>query len=121
MSGKAGKGNIVLHGFLRLKRGRRRRYRCKACGRTFVSSLGTQCLAAPLELLRCHYNFIRPHGGLKVGTEVRTPAMQAGLVGRKLTFRDVFMAVAMLFSFVVALFEARWRPQALILCPAPAC
>ena len=48
MSGKAGKGNIVLHGFLRLKRGRRRRYRCEACGRTFVSSLGT-----PYHRLKC--------------------------------------------------------------------
>ena len=41
MFGKPGKGNIVLHGFLRLKRGRHRRYRCEACGGTFVSSVGT--------------------------------------------------------------------------------
>ena len=45
---KAGKGNVVLHGFLKLRRGRRRRYRCKACGRTFVSSLGT-----PYHRLKC--------------------------------------------------------------------
>ena len=43
-----------------------------------------------LELLRCHYNFVRPHGALKVGREVRTPAMQAGLATRRLTFREVF-------------------------------
>ncbi len=41
ISGKAGKGNSVLHGFLKLKRGRRRRYRCEVCGRTSVSSFGT--------------------------------------------------------------------------------
>ena len=48
MFGKIGKGNIVLHGFLKLKRGRRRRYRCEACGRTFVSSVGT-----PYHRLKC--------------------------------------------------------------------
>ncbi|MFT7669707.1 MAG: IS1 family transposase [Planctomycetota bacterium] len=45
-----------------------------------------------LELLRFHYNFCRPHGSLKFGGVVRTPAMQAGLVSRKLTFRDIFVA-----------------------------
>jgi hypothetical protein len=49
---------------------------------------------APLELLKCYYNFVRPHMVLKFGREVRTPAMQAGFVGRKLTFRDIFTAVA---------------------------
>ena len=32
MWGKLGHGNVTFHGFLRLKRGRRRRYRCEACG-----------------------------------------------------------------------------------------
>jgi len=41
MSGKVGNGNIVLHGYLKLERGRRRRYRGEACGKTFVSSVGT--------------------------------------------------------------------------------
>ncbi|MFT7670613.1 MAG: transposase-like protein [Planctomycetota bacterium] len=45
-----------------------------------------------LELLRFHYNFCRPHSSLKFGRVVRTPAMQAGLVSRKLTFRDIFVA-----------------------------
>ena len=44
-----------------------------------------------LELLRCHYNFVRPHGALKFGREARTPAMQAGLATRRLSFRDVFV------------------------------
>jgi len=41
MWGEVGKGNIRLHGFLKLKRGRRRRYWCETCDRTFVSSVGT--------------------------------------------------------------------------------
>jgi hypothetical protein len=45
-----------------------------------------------LELLRCHYNFCRPHSSLKFRKVVRTPAMQAGLATRKLTFRDIFAA-----------------------------
>jgi hypothetical protein len=36
------------------------------------------------------YNFVRPHRALKFGSEVRTPAMQAGLTTRRLTLREVF-------------------------------
>ena len=43
-------------------------------------------------MLRCYYNFVRPHGALKFGREIRTPAMQAGLTTRRLTFRDIFLA-----------------------------
>ena len=43
-----------------------------------------------LELARCHYNFIRPHAGLRFGREFRTPAMVAGLCDRAFTFREVF-------------------------------
>ena len=39
-----------------------------------------------------YYNFVRPHGALKFGREIRTPAMQAGLTTRRLTFRDIFLA-----------------------------
>ncbi len=46
-----------------------------------------------LELLRCHYNFVRPHGALKFGRQTRTPAMQAGLATRRLTFREVFVCL----------------------------
>ena len=45
-----------------------------------------------LELLRCHYNFCRQHSALRFRREVRTPAMQAGLAPRKLSFRDIFAA-----------------------------
>ena len=47
-----------------------------------------------LELLRCHYNFVRRHKALKFGNEIRTPAMLAGLTTRPLTFRDIFSSTA---------------------------
>jgi IS1 family transposase len=37
----SGKGNIILHSFYKTSQGRRRRYRCKACGKTFSSTYGT--------------------------------------------------------------------------------
>ncbi len=80
-----------------------------------------ECLADQMESLRCYYNFIRPHGGLKFGREMRTPAMQAGLVARRLSFRDVFTAVAAFFSLLGLLIRARCRRQALIPCSVPAC
>ena len=45
-----------------------------------------------LELLRCYYNFVRPHGALKFGREIRTPAMQAGLTTRRLTLKEIFVS-----------------------------
>ena len=58
--------------------------------RTLSHARRTQRLEDHLELLRCHYNFLRPHRALKFGCEVRTPAMQAGLTRRRLTFREIF-------------------------------
>ncbi len=49
-------------------------------------------LRGHVELLRCHYNFVRPHRALKFGRETRTPAMQAGLVNNRLSFRNIFTA-----------------------------
>ena len=39
--GVIGKGNIVRHSYLKVKCGRRRRYRCKACGKTFSRNTNT--------------------------------------------------------------------------------
>jgi IS1 family transposase len=52
-------------------------------------------LEGQLEILRCHYNFMRPHRALRFGKVVRTPAMQAGLTTCKLSFRHVFLSVPM--------------------------
>src|SRR5688572_19732287 len=58
--------------------------------RTICQARQKQCLNDHLELLRCHYNFVRPHRALKFGREVRTPARQAGLTSRALTLREIF-------------------------------
>jgi IS1 family transposase len=60
--------------------------------RTTCHARRKERLEDQLEIVRCHYNFIRPHRALKFRTETRTPAMQAGLVTKRLTFRDVFMS-----------------------------
>ncbi len=44
-----------------------------------------------LELQRCYHNFVRIHRALKFGRVTRTPAMQAGLATRALTFREIFL------------------------------
>jgi hypothetical protein len=51
---------------------------------------------------------------LKFGREVRTPAMQAGLVGRKLTFRDIFRGVAGFLLLVVLAIQVRWPRHGLV-------
>ena len=58
--------------------------------RTICYARWKQRLQEHLELLRCYYNFVRPHRALKFGGEVRTPAMQAGLTTRRLTLREIF-------------------------------
>jgi hypothetical protein len=50
-------------------------------------------------------NFIRPHRALKFGREVRTPAMQAGLVSKRLSFREVFVAEPGRILFVVVFID----------------
>jgi IS1 family transposase len=49
-------------------------------------------LGALVDLLQCYYNFVRPHGRLRLGDEERTPAQQAKLVTRPLRLRDIFLA-----------------------------
>jgi hypothetical protein len=66
--------------------------------RTLCHARSKERLEEHLELLRCYYNFIRPHRALKFGHETRTPAMQAGLTARPLTFGDVFLSKGSLAS-----------------------
>jgi len=64
---------------------------CSYLGRRVLAhARSAACLTDALELLRCHYNFMRRHRGLRFGKELRTPAMQAGLTSRRLSFRDIF-------------------------------
>ena len=58
-------------------------------------------LEDPLELLRRHDNFVRPHRALKLGAEIRPRAMLVGLVSRRFGFRGVFMAEQEEILFVI--------------------
>jgi hypothetical protein len=66
--------------------------------RTICQARWKERLKDHLELLRCHYNFVRPHRALKFGREVRTPAQQAGLTNRALTFREIFSSRLLLVA-----------------------
>ena len=68
--------------------------------RTLSHARSEEKLAEHLELLRCHYNFVRPHGALKFGRETWTPAMQAGLATRRFTFREVFVCQPLSLRFL---------------------
>jgi IS1 family transposase len=60
------------------------------CRRTICHARWKERLEGHLELLRCYYNFVRPHRALKFGRELRTPSIQAGLTGKRLTLREIF-------------------------------
>jgi hypothetical protein len=66
---------------------------------------GSNVLKNHLDLLRCYYNFVRPHRALKFGCEVRTPAMQAGSVSKRLSLREIFVAELRKILFVVAFID----------------
>ena len=75
-------------------------------------------MKSALELLRCYYNFVRPHGALKFGRETRTPAMQAGLATRRLTLRDIFVSlrrVVLWLSDVLTFADSRRRTAAAVM------
>ena len=56
-----------------------------------------------LAIFQCYYNFIRPHKSLKFGKVTITPAMQAGITKRKLSFREIFSAKLEVFCFTFIL------------------
>ena len=70
------------------------------CRRSLCHARRKQRLDDHIEILRCYYNFLRPHRALKFGREVRTPAMQAGLTRQRLTFRDIFTSIPKFLRFV---------------------
>ena len=71
--------------------------------RTICHARWKERLEDHLELLRCNYNFVRPHRALKFGREVRTPAMQAGLTTRRMTLREIFSSTMVFASENVVL------------------
>jgi IS1 family transposase len=73
--------------------------------RTICHARCKERLEGHLELLRCYYNFVRPHRALKFGREVRTPAMQAGLVSKRLSLREIFLAEPRRILFIVVFLD----------------
>ena len=75
---------------------------CAYLGRRRLSHTREQKLLSDhLELVRWFYNFMRPHRALKFGKVVRTPAMQAGLVMKRLRFHDLFRLTPTLLTHIV--------------------
>ena len=66
---------------------------------------GEDQLRSHVELVRCHYNFVRPHSALRFGCETRTPAMQAGLVSTRLALSDIFTARCVTLRVLVAVVD----------------
>jgi IS1 family transposase len=58
-------------------------------------------LVGHMALLMAYYNFVRPHRALKFGKTTKTPAMQAGLTNRELSFQDLFTSQAVFLLFVL--------------------
>ncbi len=79
--------------------------------RTACHSRRKDLLDNNLALQMCYYNFVRPHSALKFGDETRTPAMQAGLVKKQLNFREIFLAVAILFWWFSVFMRTRVRVE----------
>ena len=79
---------------------------------------GADQLRGHVDLLRCYYNFIRPHRALKFGRETRTPAMQAGLVSAPMHWSDIFTAPAALYAFLVAVVRVPVAVQLMETSPA---
>ncbi len=71
--GTVGSGNIVRHGFYRTRSGKRRRYRCVRCGKTFSSTKGTP-----------YYRFQHRRAGFERSSlsESRAPACPRSLGSR---------------------------------------
>ena len=77
--------------------------------RTACHSRHKDLFADNLSLQMCYYNFIRPHSALKFGDETRTPAMQAGLVKKQLSFREIFTKLAAIFCWYLMFLGIRIR------------
>ena len=74
----------------------------------------TEFLVGQMALLTTYYDFVRPHMALKFGKTLRTPAMQAGLTKKRLSFREVFTsrsAYFLLFWVVVGTRFCRFKLQ----------
>jgi IS1 family transposase len=60
----------------------------------------SEFLEDQMALVMLYYNFVRPHMALKFGELIKTPAMQAGLSARRISFREIFTGFFLFFFFV---------------------
>jgi len=90
------KAQHILHSYIERLNLTIRQGSSYLCRRALSHARQQQRLQDHLKLLRCHYNFLRPHRALKFGREVRTPAIQANLTPKRLTFRDIFTSIVTL-------------------------
>ena len=82
---------------------------CSYLGRrTPCHARRTEFLEGQVALLMAYYNFLRPHWAFKFGKTLRTPAMQAGLAKKRLSFRDVFTSQVAFFLFFLMVVVARY-------------
>ncbi|MCJ7582475.1 MAG: hypothetical protein MUP98_18320, partial [Candidatus Aminicenantes bacterium] len=79
--------------------------------RTACYSKRKDLLVDNLALQMCYYNFIRPHSALKFGDNTQTPAMQAGLVKKQLSFREIFTALEIIFWLFFMFLRTRVRVE----------
>ena len=79
--------------------------------RTACHSRRKDLLADNLALQMCYYNFVRPHSSLKFWDEIRTPAMQAGLVKKQLSFREIFTTLEIIFWWFFMFLRSRVRVE----------
>ncbi len=86
--------------------------------RTACHSRHKDLLAHNLALQMCYYNFVRPHSALRFGGETRTPAMQAGLVKKRLSFREIFMTMGIVFWCICMLLKNQTRAKEFSWLPA---
>ena len=86
---------------------------CSYLGRrTPCHARRTEFLEGQVALLMAYYNFLRPHRALKFGKTLRTPAMQAGLAKKRLSFRELFTSQAAFSLFFLMVIVARYpRPK----------
>jgi IS1 family transposase len=73
---------------------------CSYLGRRTPShARQSKSLTGQMALMMLYYNFVRPHMALKFGRFVKTPAMQAGLAAKRISFREVFTDFFLFFFF----------------------
>jgi hypothetical protein len=82
---------------------------CSYLGRRTLShARQRKSLEGQMALIMLYCNFIRPHMALKFGELVKTPAIQAGLASKRISFREVFTTLFILFFIAYFANIADW-------------